>query len=100
MSCSQKTYSNRLVCLGDSLTQGFQSGAVFNNKLNYPAFLAQAMGIKQFKQASFSAQSGLPFNLEMLLKGIEYEFGPTIEWDEIVGLSNYVIKTIHRIKNH
>jgi hypothetical protein len=31
---------NRLVVIGDSLSHGFQSGAVFNTDISYPAIIA------------------------------------------------------------
>jgi len=32
---------HRLVCLGDSVTQGFKSGAIFQPKLSFPAIIAR-----------------------------------------------------------
>ena len=40
----QGTPRHRLVTIGDSLTQGFQSGAIFNTKLSYPMMIAREMG--------------------------------------------------------
>ena len=34
------TPSHRLVTVGDSLTHGFQSGAIFRTELSYPAIIA------------------------------------------------------------
>ncbi len=36
---------HRLVALGDSLIQGFMSGAVFATDLAYPALVAREMGL-------------------------------------------------------
>src|SRR4051794_3570065 len=36
---------HRLVALGDSLTQGFMSGAIFATDLAYPALIAAEMGL-------------------------------------------------------
>ena len=35
---------NRLVVIGDSLSHGFQSGAVFNTDISYPAIIAYELG--------------------------------------------------------
>ena len=35
---------HRLVTIGDSLTHGFQSGAIFNTDLSYPALIARELG--------------------------------------------------------
>jgi len=36
--------THRLVSVGDSLVQGFQSGAIFNTHLSYPALIARELG--------------------------------------------------------
>ena len=36
---------HRLVAIGDSLTHGFQSGAVYNTDLSYPAIIAYELGL-------------------------------------------------------
>jgi hypothetical protein len=35
---------NRLVTIGDSLTHGFQSGAIHNTDISYPSIIAREMG--------------------------------------------------------
>ncbi|GAB4326700.1 MAG: hypothetical protein OHK0047_12240 [Leptolyngbyaceae cyanobacterium] len=40
------TPRHRLVTIGDSLTHGFQSGAIFNTGLSYPVMIAEALGWK------------------------------------------------------
>ena len=35
---------HRLVVIGDSLSHGFQSGAIFNTELSYPAIIAHELG--------------------------------------------------------
>src|ERR1044072_708958 len=35
---------NRIVLIGDSLTHGFQSGAIFNTDLSYGAIIAHELG--------------------------------------------------------
>lgn len=42
------TPKNRLVTLGDSITQGFQSGAIFNTQLSYPVIIAKELGWGNF----------------------------------------------------
>ena len=56
----------KLVAIGDSLTQGVQSGAIFNTQLSFPALIADAMGLNvsnEFRGPRFPG-SGLPFNIE------------------------------------
>lgn len=35
---------HRLVAIGDSLTHGFQSGAIYNTELSYPAITSHELG--------------------------------------------------------
>ena len=45
---AQGTPSHRLVAIGDSLTHGFQSGAIHNTDISYPAIIAHEMGWSRF----------------------------------------------------
>lgn len=78
---------HRLVALGDSLTQGFMSGAVFATDLSYPAMIAQALGIdsSQFRFPAFNAHGGLPVNIEMLLRRLEQQYGADLDTLELLG---------------
>ena len=69
---------NRLVVIGDSLTHGFQSGAVFNTDLSYGAIIAHELGwLDQFRYPRYPAFGGLPFNIEYVLRELENSFGAT-----------------------
>ena len=37
--------SIKLVAIGDSLTQGFQSGPILNTEWSYPAMIARSLGL-------------------------------------------------------
>ena len=75
----------RLVAIGDSLTQGVQSGAVYKTDLSFPALIAEAMGLhvpRDFRVPRFPG-SGLPLNIEILLKSMSWKLGRSInplEW--------------------
>ena len=68
---------HRLVCLGDSLTQGFKSGAISEPGLSFPAIIAWEMGLakEKFRYADFSGEGGLPVNIEHLLRRVDQQFG-------------------------
>ncbi|MCC5670759.1 hypothetical protein LC653_45165 [Nostoc sp. CHAB 5784] len=70
------TPRHRLVTIGDSLTQGFQSGAIFNTKLSYPMLIAREMGWdKNFRYPTYpSPGEGLPMNLERLIRELSNRF--------------------------
>jgi lysophospholipase L1-like esterase/ligand-binding SRPBCC domain-containing protein len=75
----------KLVAIGDSLTQGFQSGAIFNTEWSYPAMMARALNLQvpnEYRVPPFPG-SGLPLNIEDMLRWMEQKLGDdldTIEW--------------------
>jgi hypothetical protein len=74
----------KLVALGDSLTQGFQSGAIFNTEWSFPALIARAMLLPLpdgFRFPRFPG-SGLPLNIEAMLRSMATELGPDISGEE------------------
>jgi hypothetical protein len=77
--------AHRLVTIGDSLTHGFQSGAIFNTALSYPAILARELGaLDRFRFPTYAGHGGLPLNLEYVLRRLEAEFGSSINPFEAV----------------
>ena len=75
---------HRLVAVGDSLTHGFQSGAIHNTRLSYPALIARELGIyDRFQHPSYDRFGGLPLNIEYLLRALAERFG-----DRISGLES------------
>lgn len=74
---------HRLVAVGDSLTQGFQSAAVFHTDLSYPAIIAHELGWgEHFRYPTYQGYGGLPLNLELLLRDLEARFGQDLDWWE------------------
>lgn len=74
----------KLVAIGDSLTQGVQSGAVFKPEFSYPALIAQIMGLDastDFCVPRFPGY-GLPLNIEWLLDSMATDLGVSIESGE------------------
>ena len=74
----------KLVAIGDSLTQGFQSGAILKTEWSYPSMIARALGLSvptDFRIPSFFG-SGLPINIEELLRFMATELGDEISIDE------------------
>lgn len=77
----------RLVALGDSLMQGFQSGAIESSKLRWstPAIVARALGLDvplDFRVPNIPGR-GLPVNLEDLLNYLGEKLGKKLskaEW--------------------
>jgi len=79
------TPPHRLVAIGDSLTHGFQSGAISNTALSYPAIIARELGFTDFRYPEYGPYGGLPLNVEVLLRDLERRYGPTLQWWELPG---------------
>jgi hypothetical protein len=79
---------NRLVTIGDSLTHGFQSGAIFNTDISWPAIVARELGWQRhFRYPNYFGYGGLPLNLEFLIRGLEERLGDeTSLWESPLAL--------------
>jgi len=76
--------AHRLVTIGDSLTQGFQSAAIYNTDLSYGAVVAYELGwLDRFRYPRYPGLGGLPLNLELLLRDLQERFGPTLNLFEV-----------------
>jgi hypothetical protein len=65
-----------LVTVGDSLTHGVSSGAVFQTSLSWPAQVAAALDLGEFAVPRYAGPlDGLPLNLESLLRRLQRAFG-------------------------
>ncbi len=75
-----------LVTLGDSLTQGFMSGAIHRTDISYPAILAGALGARDrfAVPETFTGEGGLPLNLERVVRRLGESFGSRIQWWELL----------------
>ncbi|HVR64345.1 MAG TPA: hypothetical protein VMU50_20735 [Polyangia bacterium] len=70
--------------LGDSLTHGFQSGAIFNTEISYPRIIAWELGWgDQFRDPRYGGPGGLPINIELLIRRLEQQFGDKVDWWEL-----------------
>ncbi|WP_235900392.1 hypothetical protein [Lolliginicoccus suaedae] len=75
------TPPHRLVVIGDSLSQGFQSFAIHNTDLSYPAIIARELGWQRsFRFPRYRGHGGLPMNLEYLLRVLEDKHGARLDW--------------------
>ncbi len=74
---------HRLVTIGDSLTHGFASGAVFQTDLSYSAIIAHELGWDGLRYPRYGGPGGLPLNLELLMRELEQHFGAELSWREL-----------------
>ncbi|WP_344565699.1 hypothetical protein [Streptomyces axinellae] len=92
---------NRLVTIGDSLTQGFQSCAVFTTDLSYPAIIAHELGwADRFRHPDYAGCGGLPLNLEFLLRDLEERYGSDFDWWEMAPALFRARRYMDRVEDH
>ncbi|MGH3550137.1 MAG: hypothetical protein ACRDQU_18895 [Pseudonocardiaceae bacterium] len=77
------TPRHRLVTIGDSLTQGFASGAVYQTDLSYSAIVAYELGWAGLRYPRYGGPGGLPLNLELLMRELEAHFGAELSLFEL-----------------
>jgi hypothetical protein len=95
------TPRHRLVTIGDSLTQGFQSGAIFNTKLSYPMIIARAMGWNQMRYPTYGGPGdGLPLNLEWLARQLERQFGNKIDWYDFTPTLLFLRQQLDKVEDY
>jgi hypothetical protein len=87
--------------MGDSLAQGFKNGGIYRTDLSFPALLSRAMGnYSQMDLPSFSAQAGIPINMEVLVRGLEENIGDDINLLNSVQAGHHIYSTLKRIKSY
>ena len=77
---------HELVAVGDSLTHGMSSGAVFHTGLSWPALVAQSLGMGLVVPAYGGPLDGLPLNIEKLLRDLQAKFGSKLNLLEMAEL--------------
>lgn len=84
MSPNSQPPRHRLVVLGDSLSQGFMSGAIHRTDVSYPALVARTLGLDRhgFSVPDFRGAGGLPLNIERIIRALSEEFGREVRWWE------------------
>lgn len=75
---------HRLVTIGDSLTHGFQSAAIYNTDISFPRIIAWEMGWdSSFRYPRYPGFGGLPLNIEYVVRKLERVFGNALDWWEL-----------------
>ena len=90
---------HRLVSIGDSLTHGFQSLAIFNTDLSYPALIARELGwYENFLHPEYPGYGGLPLDLEFVLHQLEGQYGSEINFWEIAPAFFFIRHLLNEIE--
>jgi hypothetical protein len=96
---------HRLVAVGDSLTHGFMSGAIFRTDLSWPAIVASELGLsaEQFSFPTYewpTGPGGLPFDLERFARAFEQRYGPRLDFWEVVAAALWVQSYLDGIEDY
>jgi hypothetical protein len=78
----------KLFTIGDSISQGFMSGAAARTNLAYSTLIAGCMGLEDGYEYPRWAAGGLPINLEIILRRLEKQYGDNVnplEWALALG---------------
>ena len=74
---------HRIVAIGDSLSHGFQSGAIYNTDLSYPAIIARELGwADEYRYPRYGGPGGLPVNIELVARDLAHRFDAEVDpWE-------------------
>ena len=95
---------HRLVTIGDSLTEGFMSAAVYRTDLSWPAIAAYELGLgaEQFRFPTYewpAGPGGLPLDLERFARSFERRFGARLDFWEIVAAGLWLQNYMDRVED-
>jgi hypothetical protein len=99
------TPPNRLVTLGDSITQGFMSGAIHRTDRAWPTFVAHELGLvpqRDFRYPTYeppSGPGGLPIDLERAVRHLGRVVGDRLDWYEVVKAARSVRSYMDKIED-
>jgi hypothetical protein len=83
----------KLFTIGDSISQGFMSGAAAHTELAYSTLIARCMGLGEEYDYPTWAEGGLPINMEFILRSLEEKYGEDVNALEWV----FALRTIYQI---
>lgn len=94
--------SAKLVVIGDSLSQGVQSGAISRTDLAYPAMIAKCLSEDEetFEKPNMNGEGGLPLNLENLFNLLAQRYGARINWLELIPATLTVRSFLDRVEDY
>jgi hypothetical protein len=98
--------AHRLVTIGDSITQGFMSGAIFRTDLSWPAIVALELGLRPGEDSRYPAHEapngpgGLPLDLERLANGLATRVGDKLDWYEAFRAARWVRSYMDKVEDY
>jgi hypothetical protein len=94
---------HKLAAIGDSLTMGFCSGAIYKTQDSYPSMIARALGIgDSFLSPAFDIDNGttggFPLNIEMLLNNLETHYPKGLNFFRFIQSLFTVNSFMHKVE--
>ncbi|WP_375750030.1 hypothetical protein [Vibrio sp. HN007] len=77
----------KLFTIGDSISQGFMSGAAANTHQSYSTLLAQAMNINDYRFLNWDQRYKTKFDMERIFRKLEKRYGSDIRGLEWIGVA-------------
>jgi len=92
----------KLVTIGDSLTQGFQSLAISRTDLAFPSMIAERLGLNvdSFSIPDFKGAGGLPFNIEWLARKLQESLGDDIRGFEWFTSIHKIVELLDHVEDY
>lgn len=83
----------KIFTIGDSISQGFMSGAAANTNLSYSTLLAEALGVSDYRYLDWDDRFKTKIDLERIFRSLEKKYGSNIRGLEWIG----VLPTINNV---
>lgn len=87
----------KIFTIGDSISQGFMSGAAARTDLSYSTLVANLMKLTDYQYPNAWGSGGLPLNLEKVLRALAKQFGSDInglDWVTALPLVNRLLDEV------
>ena len=96
---------HHLVTIGDSLTHGFMSGAIYRTDISWPAIVAYELGLQAdgFRFPTYewpNGPGGIPLDLERLARAFQDRYGERLDWHEQVGGLLWLRSWMDRVEDY
>lgn len=92
---------NPLVVIGDSVSHGVLSGAVWRTERTWVAMLARAIGVANLRIPRYGGPGpGLPINIEALVRMVGDRFGAELSWAEVLRAGLAVRRAMDTVEDH
>lgn len=92
----------KLVAIGDSLTQGFQHGAIRRAGWSYPSMVAAVLGADPFRHPDFDGDGdgGPLLDLEVLARALAAKYASRLDWWELGAAAFMVRERMARVEDY